>query len=836
VFGSLNYGTITQDWLYIIALLVALGIFAYIAKSQDYLKLDRLLLFLQFPIPLIFANNLISRYVYQDQVYSLPFAPAYYIYFVAIIAALSFWNVKRYQKIKAAASGADADYIFPSTFITIFTFNSYYYPAKILQSDFWHFGEQMISWQQIVGQGRAAYQDYMPPSGLFAMVDGFFQNVLLTGMATDYPAAANMSTTFFAIAVIILCYYNTSPKIALLVAVCAGLPSYNRGYMMFLVALALMLPKLAKNKNAWLQAWIVLSLLAFLYYPLYGAAVGVGMAPFALLQFVCLIREKGLLAKLLKKWHFYVSWLVVAGIVAVSAPLVFRLLEYMRIMSSQTLLADGRNILDDYSVPGDFLPYINITIVRFAVYWGIRFTLPAVLLAAIVYLIYTYVYNNRKNLLDYGVASVLAKLAAVPILLAMSYTYTLVRADSSHLLARTYIPLFAACIIMIVLLSTAKGILASATQKLFLCIAVTIFLLPSSMFQSLIFPLPNLSTHRFGSFADNAANLKSAYPMPSEFALIDFAAAEVFPLLGEGFGYKDSIEALADIGMATKNIRDYGYAVAGMTYLAYYAADLRVSGSPAAGIAKSKAGQLYQIQRYEKDRPVFLRESKHPILLGHNPMLHLNSKNLYYIHRWIMDSDYVVVGSWYAPREKASSLENGENKAASLLDSRSETPLELGTAPSELGNSLSSLMPLFVTGKEIDFDVSSGKAVGSEGYRIVFDNAIAGRDYDALYLELENRNPDAGASPSFREKLMGYYGKTIPKDPTPVIIRWKTADGLTGEASCLYGDGKLLFLLGANTTWLLSENTEISIHLGKGDADAEKIYVKKMKFMSVLLD
>jgi hypothetical protein len=54
--------------------------------------------------------------------------------------------------------------------------------------------------------------------------------------------------------------------------------------------------------------------------------------------------------------------------------------------------------------------------------------------------------------------------------------------------------------------------------------------------------------------------------------------------------------------------------------------------------------------------------------------------------------------------------------------------------------------------------------------------------------------------------------------------------------SCLYGDGKLLFLLGANTTWLLSENTELSIHLGKGDADAEKIYVKKMKFMSVLLD
>jgi hypothetical protein len=841
IINSLNYGTVSQDWLLVVALLAALGIFAYIAKSQNYAKLNKLLLYLQFPIPLIFANNLVSRYVYQEQVFFLSFAPAYYAYYIAIIIAMSLWNIASYKRIKDNTAPKDADYIFPSTFVTIFAFNSYYYPAKFLQADFWHFGEKMLSWHQIVGHGSAAYREYIPPSGLYAMVDGFFQNVLLTGMVTDYSAAMNMSMTFFAIVVIVLCYYNSNAKTALLIAVCAGLSFYNRDHMILPIALTLMLPKLASNKSAWLQAWIVLSLLGFFYYPLYGTAVAAGMAPFAVLQFVCLVKDKNLLAKLLKKWQFYVSWLVVLGIIAFSAPLVFRILENMRIMSSQTLLADGINIMQSPNVPDRFFPYINISFVRPLVYYGVRFTLPAIAVTAIVYLVYVIICGNRKSLLNYDMAGTLAKLAMLPIMLSISYTFTLVRADYYSLLARTRAPIFAACIIVIVLFSVTKDALAGATQKLIICAAVSFLLLPSTMFTLLSFPEPILSSHQAGGFTDDTAKLKSAYIIPFDehngpaLVPIDSATAKAVPLLGQGFGNKALIEGLLDISMTSAGIRSSGNATTGMNYLVYYAADLLVSGAPAPRVIRNKAGQLYLIQRYEIDRPFILYQSKHPTMSGA-----LNSYYCYFIYRWIMDSDYVLLDGWYVPKEKAYLIDNGENPATSFADVQNETLMDWGIAPSELGNSLDSLKHLFAAGKEMEIEAGPNAVIDSEGFRIVFANTIAGRDYDALYLELEDKNRATGDR-SLREKLIDYYARKETTNKTPVIVRWKTADGLTGEMSGMYGDGKLLFLLGAHSTWLLSENTEISIRLGESDAGADKkyieeAYIKKVRLMSVLLD
>jgi hypothetical protein len=836
-----NYGPFAQDFFNVFVFFVALGVLVFVVKTQNYAKLDKLLLYMQFPIPLIFANNLISRYIYQDQMYYLPFAPTYYIYYVAIIVALSLWNVASYKKVRASAAPKDAEYIFPSTFVTIFAFNSYYYPAKLLQDDFWHFGENMLSWHQIVGQGRTAYQEYIPPSGFYAMVDGFFQNVLLTGMVTDYQAAMNMSMTLFAIIVIVLCYYNSSAKTALLVAVCTGLPMYNREHMILPVALTLMLPKLARNANAWLQVWIVLGLLGVLYYPLYGAAVAVGMAPFAVLQFVCLVKNKNLLAKLLKEWRFYASWLVVLSIIAFSAPLIFRILANLRIMSSQTLLTDGINIMQARYAPYQIFPYINSSFVRFLAYCGMRFSLPAIVVTAFVYLIYVFICNNRKNLRSYDTAAMLAKLAMVPILLVISYTFTLVRAEIWWLLSRTSAPILAACFIALVLFSVAKNALAYMTQKLVICAAISFLLLSTSLFPLLNFPAPLLSSHQVGGFTDDIAKLKSAYVISfdgnNELSpiLITSAAAEAVPLLGEGFGLKKSINALVDISAATENIREHGYTVTGTTYLAYYAADLRTSGSPALGVIRSKPGQLYLIQQYESDRPVFLHKSDHPILLGLYEPFYFNSVRHYYIFRWIIDNDYLLLGDWYVPREKAALLEN-EGKATDFLNARNEAPLALDFTPSELGNSLDSLKHLFVAGREMDIKAHPENAIGLEGHKIVFGNAIAGRDYDALYLELENRNPEAGSNTSFGEKLISYYGPKKIKNSTLVTINWKTADGLTGGVSGLYGDGKLLFLLGANSTWLLSENTEISIHLAEGYAEAEAIYVKKACLMSVLLE
>jgi hypothetical protein len=833
---NLNYGTITQGWLDIASLLLTLGILAFIVRGKRYLLLDKFIMVLQFFIPFIFLNNIISKYVYRDETIVLHFPVAYYLFFFGIIVVLLIWNVILYKKINGETNPSAVNFIFPSTFVTIFAFNSYFLPAKLLQTDSHHHGEQMLAWQQIIIQGRSAYEEYIPPSGLFSMVEGFFQNVLLDGNVTDYPAAMNMVMVVFAILTILLCYYNSNSKVALLLAMVSGLPLYNRGYMMLPGILALTLPKLVKNRSLWIQVWIIVSLLGVLYYPLFGAAVALGALPFALMQFIYFLKDKKALLEHLKKWSFYASWAIVLMLVGVSVPLLLRILSNILVASSQTLLSDGINIMYGNGIPSSFFPYINDSLLRLILFYGIRLTLPAIFVAVFIFIIYKYVYIHQTDIFKPERLSIALKFVAMPIVLGVSYTFTLVRADVVSLISRTLIPVLTVCMAAFVMLNAERGVLKDATKRMLAGTLVGLVLLLPSGSPIYEFPAPALLSYKAGGLQDDTAKLKSAYVIPfkeddeNPIVLIEEEAKKSAPLLGEGFGLTSTINSITTFSDYTRGITQNRYGVVFAGGMNIYAADLKVSGSPELTIANSKSGQLSLLKQYNKEKPIFMD---------------LNPVYYYYIYRWVMDEGYVKLNDSLIPSEYATSFDDEERKTIRFEDARSEVPLDLGIRPSELGNSLHSLLQFFDASKETTISEGLQGTIPPEGYVINFDEAIDGRVHDCLYLQLsdnlnnENEDKDGALQNSnestIREKLTNYYGPKEAPNSMPVMVRWKTEDGLSGEVNCIYGDGKLLIQIGANTTWLLSRITELSIHIGEEYNGTTQVKVENIKLLSTLL-
>ena len=764
---------LSQNVIYAVTILLTAGVLL-LAKCRD-LSCNKLLVLLQIDIPLLLALFFADRYLYRGTLMRIPYAPFYYVFFGALLLlCLVFAALHARKTFRSADSLPLSKLIHPITAIVIFIYNSYSACPMYAQPDQHHHGEQLIPWQQIVTLGQTAYEEYTPVSGLFPMVNGFIQNVLLGGTVSDYSPAISIMVVLFCILTMYLISRHVGGAWALVFAVFFALPAYNRQYMVLPVLLLLFLMELTEKPGRWLKVWIFSCFLAGLYYPLYGAAVLAGTLPLGIYMLVRFIRETDWRTEL-KKPAFYAGWGVCLVPIVLAVPLLLRMVSHTLVYSGQTILADGISLYGQ-SAPDFFLPYLAGTheYMRLWLYYGLRFFLPVLPLAIGAALCALIILKRKKDTVSDENAgnkrTLLFGLIAMGLTLAVSYSYTLVRADVNMILSRTAPVLIAVMgmFLPVLLIRCGQKYFAPSLRMLLIGLCFALPMMIYARVSSMKFPDMWIYPNGEASLVmDDADKLFHCYEVPETFVSMSEIELPDTSMLGDGFMVADQVHYLTSYASVMEKAKaidpDVSYmGMDGQGFYYYLNAKVCATGFIQAG--KGCDAQQRIIENIEKERPVIFL---------------LDSQASYYIYRYVLLGDYVYHAgdNAFYPSGLFAKLYPGETGD----DYRSVcAKTDLGLSPASFGNSAGSLIRPRETGMMFEIPANSQPLT------------IRGEDFDLLLLSLGDELAEKAAS---------------------VEIRY-LSDGVSYEGaavSCQTGDGTLLIPLGMNACWLLGENSQISL-------------------------
>ena len=757
-----------------------LTILCLLLKKADWLR--KLILLMQLSLPFLFVVYLIDTYEYLGSFLRVPYAKGYYLFIYTILILFFLYTLLHSLQRFSITDGIPVkELICKTSVMIIFVYNSFSAAPLYAQPDQHHHGEQLIPWQQIITLGQTAYKDYTPVSGLFPMVNGTIQHLLLNGTVSDYSPAISLMMLLFCIITSYLIYKHIGGLWSLAISILFCLPSYNRQYMVLPVLLLLTLPALVKKKNLWLQLWIACCFLAGLYYPLYGAALLLGTFPFAIYQFFLFLKSDCFIMQR-KKISFYISWLIIFIPIIISAPLLFRMLNHTLTFSSQTILADGISLFGQ-SVPAKFMPYLSVEKLRYVFYFSLRFLLPAFAVWCFVYLLFVLFFKKKTDVI-YNVnelKSLYLGIISAAITLCISYTYTLVRADIDVILSRTahiLIPILG-IFLPVLLLSYAKDIFDSKLIITFVAVGFSLPLVLFTQVSNVKFPdmwiYPNAEANLI---MDDGSKLYTYYKVPDNFVKMDESEINYLNTLGNGFMVNDQFHYILDYETIIKKCN----AVSDDTYYMgfdgqgfYYYNNVKVCATGFIQAAKGYDAQQEILTQAKEKRPViFLMEPQ----------------STYYIYYWMMTSDYVYCkeDQCFYPKELFDKMYPDSTGD----DYRIDCPAtDFGAIPSSFGKSIDTLSPLFIN--KLSF-TSKMKATTNT---LTFDTPISGTDYDFIYLTLDTTNRTAQT----------------------ITVTFETTDSSSfsgNSVQCEIRDGTLLLPMGMNAVWLLSDISSISISTNDG--------------------
>lgn len=430
----------------VLAFSVLLFLFStYISKKYNSDIGKKVSLLEQFFLPFLLCIYLKNKYSLMGEIYEVSFSKRYILIVTIIIVGvfvMNFWQIFQ----------SKGNNIFFGSVFSIYAFVSYMPAGLIMQSDLHHHGEQILAWQQIVELGQKAYVEYSPASGLFPMIPGFINSTLFHGQATEYGMSYVLFAMLFEVLIAYVLYKQLGGEWALFIAVLFHMPEYCRTWIFVPVLLILADEKLLLDKGKWLVTWVFLIFLSGLYYPLFGVALLLGTMPVGVLILNRYFKEKAWkkitnLDIRVKAVRFGVIAMV-GAIIIISLPLLWRMMEHVLSMGGQTLDVDGKTLWG-YEVPEWFMPYWSNLSRKTIIYNIIRMVLGIDFVMLSIYWLgrffavkkYEYHIKNRDSVkLSEGnpaqnnqsgkhCYSVILLLAAIPIVVIISYFYTMVCMD-----------------------------------------------------------------------------------------------------------------------------------------------------------------------------------------------------------------------------------------------------------------------------------------------------------------------------------------------------------------------------------------------------------------------
>ena len=730
------------------------------------------------------------KYHYNNEtvIIEAPYLVKGFVAVMIIIALIELGlNIERFWKAETNVNRL----VSISSCIAIMAYNNFSNTGAILPTDMHHPFENIIGFSQIFELGQKPFSEYIPVSGMYSVLHGWFFKFFGEGLVSNYNISTNVFYAFFMIIIVVLLACHLERCYVLLIAVCFDSLNYNRIVLILPLMLLLSLPKMIEKKNLWLKVWFLSSFIHGLYYPLFGAAVCLGFMPLGIWQIITYIKSIDFKREI-KTFKFWIFWLLTFLPAVLGTPLLIGTFKHTMAMSNQTIHADGVARFGQ-TAPASFLPYLSndYQFIRIALYYVLSFLIPTAFIWIVIFLILEVsglkISQKKVKVENMMEACVVSSSA---IMLMISYTYTTVRLDPKSLYARSLGVLIAGSIMLIVYVY--RYIHNSTIKSLIFCFAVFVPALASSY-----------------GFLGNETKMMYCYKVPDGYVYLE---NETDSKLGTGFispSLLENIQTQQNLELKKANFNfgtmpSFGY---------YYVHDLK-------GVSTIEINYTVKGFSAAKEAVDVLKKTKS--LVGKN----FDTGASYYLYHWLVTSgnylwseeDSMFIPTEHISYEEVKNFNNNISIPAKILNMESY--------PSSLGASMRSLKRVFtIPDLKLQLKEEDNRNI------IDFSSAIDGDEADWLYIEFADMDKDYKYSllytadyPEEVKQANPLLKYLMKKDYNPgefVLITWTDDIGETNSIRCRMGKGKLLIPLGAGRNWLLHDHDSFSVSVERDGVQAE---------------
>ena len=794
---------IPQDSIYLITLLLFIIVFYYL-KKNNFKNLDKLILYFQFPLPLMLLTYFTNKYDYNNELIKIAFSRRYKAVIIFFMVCFIIINLIEYRnKIKNLKKTRSL--ITLSTVILIFIIRFYVEPKFVHYGDFWHWGEESIIWHQIFEKKLILFDEYIGTTGLFPMLLGFIQYLLFSGSSLSFFPSLAITNIVWMTIIGTATYFLIKTDFVLFIALFLVFPQYNRTHMLMLSLFILSNSELIKQRIQWVQMYILFSILSVFYYPINGVAVALGGAVFALIQIYFIIKEK----KYLKIFKSKLFWFLN---IALILPVIFslkntlKLIKIVSLLASSSKLADGR--VGKFIAEDWFMKYIINQNLKDSI-WNIfvRLLIAFPILISIYFLC---IYLLKKdNILKKIKKPEFFILTFSPIAVLINCTYSVMRINRNVDFYRNGPIIIIFMTIMIIFLYKYGNRYFSHNIKI--------------IFISICMLIGNISVEHMikfdmTSFGEEYKNIKKSYKVDNNF---EYVNGENFDIskLGVGFLEKNSLEKLIihkEIldKIVHKDERAWFMYDREMQKIFDLKSPTRMDSPYLTTGLKATQANLASI----KELPIFITAI---------------DAGKYYTYRWVIDNKYAIIDykgfQFWIRSDRYKEIFGDMEKAEEYLIENFPKQ-NLNYTAFSLGNSMKSLKKLMKD--SIEYDTASLQIEG-EGIEfltqkkvkikdtnnsyidIVLPEIINGNKYDFLYLELL---ADYQVNENWQIEILWETDKYPMKENRAVILEDK--------------NGKLLIPIGLHPAWLYSDVTKIRLKFINIKADTT-IDIQKIEFMQL---
>ena len=781
-----------------------LCVFLLFAERKYRNILKREVIVAQLVIPFTLLVYVASDYMYSGEMKHVEL-PAIILFLM--IALIVFFIIEAILSLKKNwyRESANLDGIITfGSLVSIMAFNRFSGTGAIIPVDLHHPYENIIGYSQIFELHQKVFKEYIPVSGMYSVVQGFFLHYFGNDKFANYYVTQNIFYLVFILIIVGLMKKQLNTLTSFLVALLFLFDDYNRFVFIVPIMLLLSSKKLIDNKNLWLKVWYITSFVHALYYPVFGAAVSFAFLPLGIWQIVTYIKSGDLKIDI-KKISFWVWWMVCSVPVVLGMPLIFGTIRNIKAMSGQTIYADGITRFGQI-IPENFFAYLPSLPLRLLIYYICSYLIIICIIwvSVVMFLHLGRVHiQEGKIILDNPVAGFTSLSFGLAMLVSISYT--VVRMDVGKIYVRGEGMVIASAVMMLVI---ANKYVDSRIIKGYI-VSFAIFIIS-------VVPLQ-------GFFAiDSSIKFSPYYTVPDGYVLTENDQVDK---LGTCFVEQNLYNTIENTyNWILQKDREKSYLGIVGNFGLYYLFNIKGNGLM----------ETYTIRGFNVTQEAIDLVRKQDAIVGAN----MSSLDHYYLYHW------VVTSGEYAWSDKSFSFEpnkSGITKEEILEKNKNisfaEDNLVLGKTASSWGESMSTLSKIFKSTKS-KYSVSVNNNILS----INFDDDFNGEEADFVYLEFNNKNNnyvytlfDFTNSYVFDDKDLGivkYLTKKEYNRGETVVLIWSGEDGVSHSMNCAMSHGKLLVPLGSGRGWLL--NKHVYLNISVQDAEGRVIEFPELKSVEFL--
>ena len=794
---------IPHDSIYLITLLLFIIIFYYL-KKNSFKNLDKLILYFQFPLPLMLFTYFTNKYEYNNELIKISFSKRYKAVIIFFIVYFVIINLIEYRnKIKNLKKTTPL--VTLSTVIIIFIIRFYVEPKFVHYGDFWHWGEESIIWHQIFKKKLILFDEYIGTTGLFPMILGLIQYLLFKGSSFSFLPSLAITNIVWMTIIGTATYFLIKTDFVLFIALFLVFPQYNRTHMLMLSLFVLSNSELIKQRIQWVQMYILFSILSVFYYPINGVAVALGGAVFALIQIYFIIKEKEYL-KIFKSKLFWLLNIALILPVIFSLKNTLKLIKIVSLLASSSKLADGR--VGKFIAEDWFMKYIINQNLKDSI-WNI-FVLLLIAFPILISIYFLCIYLLKKdNILKKIKKPEFFILTFSPIAVSINCTYSVMRINRNVDFYRNGPIIIVFVTIMIIFLYKYGNRYFSHNIKI-IFISICILIGNISVEHMIKFDMT--------SFGEEYKNIKKSYKVDGNFEYVNGEDFGIFNL-GVGFIEKNALEKLIINRemldkIVHKDERAWFMYDREMQKIFDLKSPTRMDSPYLTTGLKATQANLESI----KELPIFITAI---------------DTGKYYTYRWVIDNKYAIIDykgfQFWIRSDRYKEIFGDIEKAEEYLIENFPKQ-NLNYTAFSLGNSIKSLKKLMkdirkyetvslqIEGEGIEFLTQKKikiKDINNSYIDIVLPEIINGNKYDFLYLELSS---DYQVNENRQIEILWETDKYPMKENRAVIFEDK--------------NGKLLIPMGLHPAWLYSDVTKIRLKFINMKIDTT-IDILKIEFMQL---